>query len=102
MTAGEHESVAIYPPRISWIVTQEAAPEQIRSRGERHWSAGVTRLSLFDGVHGESAYGVDASPGQLGSRISLTIVGLQGIRPHDSSAGALWVQRVLLDGGGGK
>jgi hypothetical protein len=63
--ARKHEAIAVRPFRIPGIVAKKAVPEDVRGRRQRHGSARVTGLRLFDRVHREDTYGVDAPPFQL-------------------------------------
>ena len=60
VTAGKHESVAISPVRIFWIVLHHPRPEHITGRGQPHGCARVTGVGLLHRIHGEGADGVDA------------------------------------------
>ena len=57
---GEHEAVAAGPDRVGRVEAQEALPERVGDRGERHRRARVARVGLLDRVDRECADRVDA------------------------------------------
>ena len=56
----EHEAVAVRPNRILGVETQEALPQCVDHRRQRHGCAGVAGPRLLDGIHRQGADGVDA------------------------------------------
>ena len=100
VAAGEHEAVAVGPVGMRGVVAQEAGPEHVGRRRQRHRSAGMAGLRRLDRVHRERADRVDAAPGQLG-------IGYVGITEGEATVGArgpgsyaLCGQTRLLSGAG--
>jgi hypothetical protein len=65
VAAREHEPVAILPARVPRTVAEEAVPEEVRGRRQRHGRAGMSRIGGLDGVHRKAANGIDAAPGEI-------------------------------------
>src|SRR5437867_7727980 len=55
----ENEPIAVGPDRVLRIEAQDAIPERVHQRRERHRRAGMARLRLLDRIHRESANGID-------------------------------------------
>ncbi len=75
VTARQDETVAVRPVGPVWIVAQEARPQRIGGRRQAHRRARVTGLGLFDRVHGQGAYGVDAEGIQVRGAHALVVAG---------------------------
>src|SRR5215475_13080729 len=60
MAVREYEAIAIGPDRILRVEAQDAIPDRIDQRRERHRRAGVSGFGLLDSVDRERADGVDA------------------------------------------
>ena len=71
MAGREDEAVAVLPMWVAGIVAQGFGVEKVRERGVGHRGAGVARISFLDGVHGESADGIDAQLGYVHTVIGL-------------------------------
>src|SRR6202521_2131477 len=56
---GEHETVAVRPDRIFWVIAQKLLPQTVRDRSEIHRRPGVTRVRLLHRVHRKSTNRVD-------------------------------------------
>ncbi len=59
VAARQHEAIAVGPMRVGGIMLQVLREEQITERRESHRRAGMTRVGLLHGVHGQRADGVD-------------------------------------------
>ncbi len=55
VTGGEHEAVAVRPCRIAGVEFQELREQDRGDIRGTHRQAGVARLRLLDGIHGERA-----------------------------------------------
>ena len=56
----EHETIAVEPTGIGWVVFEEPGPQHIRHRRRAHRHSRVAAIGLLHGVHGEEAQSVDA------------------------------------------
>ena len=54
----QHEPVTIEPARIGRVVAKEVVPEHLGDVGHAHRHAGVARVGLLDGIHGQRTNGV--------------------------------------------
>ena len=59
VTVGEHKPVAVGPDGVLGVEAQDAIPDRVNQRCQRHRCAGVSGLGLLDRVYGEGADGVD-------------------------------------------
>ena len=55
----EHEAVAIRPDRIAGIESEDAVPERVHERRERHRCAGMAGVGRLHRIHRQGADGVD-------------------------------------------
>ncbi len=55
VAVGQHEAVAIEPVRIGRVVLQVPVPQRHGDVGHAHRRAGVARVGLLHGVHGQGA-----------------------------------------------
>ena len=60
MTVRKYESITIGPYRIVRIEAQEALPQCVHDRSERHWRARMSGICLLHSIDGKRAYRVDA------------------------------------------
>jgi hypothetical protein len=82
MAVGQHEAVAVRPDRIRGIEAQEALPQRVGHRRQRHGRTGMAGFRLLDGIHRERADGIDAEfvHGTLIRRFRRISGGLGGCR----------------------
>ncbi len=80
VAAGQDEAVAIGPVGAVGIVAQKARPQRIGGRRQGHRCARVAGLGLFDRIHGERAYGIDAELVEIGRGMRPLVVA--GHRPE--------------------
>src|ERR1700722_8945766 len=59
MTVGKHEAVAIRPSRVLWVKAQNAVPNGIDQRSQRHGRAGVAGLGRLYGIYRKGADRID-------------------------------------------
>src|SRR5271154_1922806 len=55
----QDETVPVDPLRVRWVMLHQLVIEQVSDRRATKRSAGMTGLSLFNGVNGEKSEGVD-------------------------------------------
>ena len=54
----QHETVAIHPLRVAWVVLEEIVPQHLGDVGHAHGSPGMSGVRLLHRVHRECADGV--------------------------------------------
>src|SRR5215813_6748275 len=59
VTVREHEPIAVGPEGVLRIEAQDAIPQRVHQRRERHRRAGVPGLRLLDRIDREGTNGVD-------------------------------------------
>ena len=59
MSGGEDEAVAVGPVGVAWVVAHDPGEQDMSQRGEGHRGAGVARVGLLGGVHGDASDDVD-------------------------------------------
>ena len=68
VAGGEHEAVAVRPDRVGGVEAQEALPERVGDRRQRHRRPGMAGVRLLDRVDRQRADRVDAELVDLGGR----------------------------------
>ncbi len=58
----QHESVAVRPHRVTRVVAEKIAPQNLRDVGHSHRHAGVAGIGLLDGIHGQRANRIGQFP----------------------------------------
>ena len=87
VAGGQDESVAIGPDRMAGIEAQEALPQAVDHRRQRHRRSRVPGVRLLYGVHGQCADGVHAKlVHRFGHRWSLTPRAFRGGRRTRSAS----------------
>ena len=60
MAAGKDEAVAVRPIGVGGVVAHDTRPQDMGERRQGHGRAGVARIGLAGGVHGQATDDVDA------------------------------------------
>ena len=91
MARGEHEAVAVRPDRVGGVEAQEALPERVGDRGQRHRRPRVAGVRLLDRVDRQRPDRVDAELVDVGHGCRLSVA-----HPRRSLAdGAVAVYQTL-------
>src|SRR5215831_11930534 len=59
VAVGQHETITVGPDWILRIEAENAIPDRIDQRCEGHGRAGMSRVGLLHGVHGQGANSID-------------------------------------------
>jgi len=80
MAVGEHETIAVEPARIGWVVPQMPTPQNFGDLGHSHWHAGVTGVGVLNCIHCQRAQHVGFVPvrTRLGGTVQQVNFGTQG------------------------